>query len=120
VTMTSDLHDFQTENFISVDPVQMVFHRQVLEADGAGGKRVASHSDLLQQRVRVIGQTQVRTLVTPDGRQVTLDKVVIGTRGMDVQAGDEWEWKGDTYEVVHVQRDPGWRVLAESTKRGAV
>lgn len=114
----TDLHEKQTAAFIDYAPVGLVFHRTLLIADGAGGKMKQPSADIVQQRVRVVGLVKSRSRTLPDGRDVTVDKVLVGMPTLDVEEGDLFEHLGQGYEVVNVQRSPNWRVDAEVVSRG--
>lgn len=114
----TDLHAAQTERFIDYAPTSLVFSREVHQPDGAGGVLVAQTSSLPHQRVRVVGQVRPPTRVTAEGRQIQADKAVVGMPDLDVEIGDTFDHAGHTYEVINVQRDPAWRVVAEAVSRG--
>ena len=113
------LHQVQTRAFIDANPVDLVLRRKVDTPDGVGGTlKSAPALDLYTQTVRVVGQRRPLTRITSDGRQVEVDKSVVGTVDFDVEIGDEFTHLGNDYEIINIQDQPVWRKTAEAVRRG--
>jgi len=100
------------------DEVELVFRRKVQVSDGAGGKKTSSEADQPAQMVRVVGARASATIVTADGKQRSLDKTVVGRIDLDIEDGDTFTYEGTEYEILGVNRDPGWRTAASAVRRG--
>lgn len=114
----TDLATLQTDAFIKVSPVDLVFRRKTKVSDGKGGTKSAAETDVDAQTVRVVGVSNGRPPITIDGRQLTINKNVVGMPGLDIELGDLFEYEDRLFEVVTVERDPSWRVVAGAVRRG--
>ena len=80
---------------------------------------MSAETALNAQRVRVVGQSRPPTRITPDGKQVTVDRAVVGMPELDAQLGDTFDWMGTEYEVINLQEEPHlWKKTAEAVRRG--
>lgn len=113
----SDVHKDVNRAFIDRNSSYIVFTRNEMDDDGAGGKIPAGPTSLNPQRVRVVGQVHPGTLMTDDGRQVQIALSIVGETGLDVLIGDYFIFGNYEYEVVNVQDQPDWRVVVESIRR---
>lgn len=116
-SIESEMNVVQTRAFIEHDPIYVVIYRTEATDDGAGGTIIEPLSPISAQRVRVSGQARQRVVETPDGRQLQIDVSLIGLPGFDVRLGDLFLLGGYEYEVVNIQDQPAWRIVAESIRR---
>jgi hypothetical protein len=108
----------QIRAFIDRKPFEVVLSRESRIDDGAGGSIPDSPTELLPQEVRIVGVPRPRTVVTQDGREVQIDKAIIGLPDLDVQLGDTAPLSDGNYEVVDIDRNLDYRVVAGVTSRG--
>jgi len=118
VISESSMHLKQTEFLIEDAPTDLILHRKAMVDDGAGGKEEGAPSDLPPQRVRVVGVDNTAAFVTTEGRRIPIHKRLVGMPDLDVELADRFDVEGRSYEVVNVQRDPGWRVEVEARRYG--
>jgi hypothetical protein len=116
-SIESEMNVVQTQAFIDHDPLYVTLSRPEVTGDGAGGAIVEAPALLNAQRVRVSGQTRPRVVTTPEGKQVEVDLSLIGLPDFDVQVGDLFILRSWQYEVVNVQDQPAWRMVAEAVRR---
>lgn len=118
-TIADTLHLTQTKFFIDQDFSKVVFTRKRKIPDGAGGMKENPPEETYPQKVRVVGARNGAVTVTPDGRHVPIHKFIVGLPGIDVQIADTFEHNGQMFEVIGIQNDPPWRVVAESSRHGS-
>jgi hypothetical protein len=117
--LLKDMARVQTDAFVEYgDEVELVFRRKAVIDDGAGGKKTTGETDLSAQEVRVVGARASATVVTADGKQRSLDKTVVGKIDLDIEDGDTFTYEGSEFEILGVNRDPGWRTSASAVRRG--
>lgn len=117
--IATDLHKAQTKQFILENPAYLVLRRFTRIADGAGGFKPSTETVLDAQEVRVVHQTRQTPRVTEDGRNVIVDKSVVGMSDFDVAISDTFTYNEQKYEVINVQDEPGWgRIVAEAIHHG--
>lgn len=115
----TELHQAQTGRFISANPTDLVLRRKVQQADNAGGISLGTESDIYSQRVRVVGQRNPLPTITPDGRSIVVQKVVVGMGDLDIAEGDTFTYDSLVFRIEYVQRDPSmWRVEAGASRIG--
>jgi hypothetical protein len=68
--------------------------------------------------VRVVGQKKRFNRIGENGREVPIDKTIVGLPGIDVKVGDTFDWHDSEYEIINIQDEPDWHVVAEATRRG--
>lgn len=105
-------HERQTQSFIDRDSDKIVLYRAAKSDDGQGGTIEGEPEPLATQTVRVVGQRNGPPVVIADGRQIKLDKSLIGMPTFDVEIGDTFSYQNRSFEVVWIQRDPVWRIEA--------
>jgi hypothetical protein len=107
----------QTQAFIDASPTEVTIMREQTVEDGAGGKRPIDPLEI-PQVVKVATQPAQRFVVTEDGRNVPVNKSLVGMPDFDVRVGDTFELEGEgVFEVLGV-RQPLWAVVADAVKRG--
>lgn len=114
--LETSLHRLQTQYFVDRNPSWVVLRYKAETSDGAGGIASGAYVNREAQRMRVVGQVGNRATVTADGRQVRVDKSLVGL-DIIVEHGDVFTYEGEDYEIIVVQADPYWRVLAEAVRR---
>lgn len=112
----SEVGRSQTDFFINEDPTDLVLRRKDTIPDGAGGTKIVPR-DLSPQRVRIVGSVNPNPVITPDGRTISIQKSIVGFHELDVLEGDEFDIDDKTYEVISVQPDPSWRMVAGAVRR---
>lgn len=117
--MVSDLHKAQTERFIYENTHYVILRRFTRVPDGAGGMMPGVEEVLDPQEVRVVHQVRPTPRVTADGRDVLVDKAVVGLDTFDVEIGDTFTFTDQKYEVINVRLEPFWhRTVAEAIHHG--
>lgn len=114
----AELHEAQTQRFVDENSRLIELYRSVLSPDGAGGFTRSAPVKVNAQSLRVVGLRNARPITTPDGTQDIIEKNLVGMPGADIQIGDTFEHNGSMYEVLDVNTDPGWSVVAGVRKRG--
>jgi len=117
-TTTSDLHERQTLAFIDQSPTHLVLRRKTKVSDGAGGVMVSTETALDPQRCRVVGQKVAASRVSEDGRQVPVDRAVVGLPTLDIKVGDTFTDGDSEYEILTVHDKPTWRTIGWAVRRG--
>jgi len=118
-TTTRDLHKIQTEQFIDANSTYVTLHRFSRVPDGAGGMKPGTEEILGAQYCRVVHQTRPMPHVTEEGLTVLIDKVIVGTDGLDVAVGDTFTYANRQYQVINAFDEPGWhRRVAEAIHHG--
>lgn len=116
-SIESDMNVVQTKAFIDHDPIWVTMRRPAVTDDGAGGTIRSAPEDISAQRVRVSGQPRRAVVTTEEDGQVEVDVSLIGMPDFDVQLGDLFYLRSWEYEVVNVQDQPAWRMVAEAVRR---
>lgn len=110
----------QTAAFIERNPSLVVFMRAPVTSTTAGGKRRGTPVELPDQVVRRIPSTretnEAPTRVTSDGRQIAPQWYLVGMPDVDVEPFDTCVIDGLSLEVVFVNRQPAWRLIAEAVE----
>jgi len=121
MTTTQEIHDSNTRAFIDENPSEVVVHRRVRQKTSAGGFVWQVTALLPPQTMRKVSAGRVGAVVsrtTEDGRTVVPTYTMIGVANADIQRGDLAEIGEDNFEVVWVNRSPGWACRAEVIGHG--
>ena len=116
--IASDLHLRQTRAFIDVSPSDVVLFRSEKVPDNSGGVRRTSEERVVLHDVRVVGFRTLRPTTTADGREVVIEKAIVSMPETDVQIGDQFDWNDQRYEILVVNDQPDWHLIAEAGRRG--
>jgi len=111
-----EFHIRQTRHLIDNQPEVISISRIELSDDGAGGQAAGEPTALEPQTVRIIGILGTPRRMTSDGREVIVNKSVLGMPDLDIAVGDTFPLAGYDYEVVMVSREPTWRTIAEAAE----
>ena len=115
-----DVQRYNTAAYIDSDATDIVAIPRQRGSDGAGGLVWSNPPPLPAQRMRIVTSTRVNqtTRSTVDGEEVSPDFLLIGYWDADIKAGYRLLINGDLHEVVYVNADLQYEVLAEVVRRG--
>ena len=114
-------HLLQTDAFIKADVEQITLTRHTKDPDGSGGW-VEAETTLSPQQFRI--QPLGSRFSAPErqsaaGSIIVPSHELIGYADADIEAGDEFQWNGDHYEVIFVDTAVSYRTRAEVIRGGA-
>jgi hypothetical protein len=109
----------QTQAFIDAFPTKLILKRPVVASDGAGGQTLdeANPTVLEPQKLRIVFQRSPIPIVTEDGRDVEVDRVIVGMPDLDIAIGDEYTTDEGEFEVISVERVP-WKTESAVAVKG--
>jgi hypothetical protein len=103
-----------TRAFILADPEDLILVRRSRQSDGAGGFTYANPVSLAAQTARLIPQSdQTLEVIGSDGRSAHPDWVILMEPGSDLQRYDQFDWRGDLWEVAQIHQKPDYEMKGD-------
>lgn len=117
-TLELEIQISNTEAFIAADPVDLTFQRDTYISDGAGGKRKSgAPATVLTETCRMIPRvayTASRNVTqTTNGQLERPGFTLLGPPGLALQRKDYFVWKGDTWEIIAIDKTPAYQFKAD-------
>lgn len=115
MTLDSDLHLRATQRMIDANPSTVIPMRRTRVANGTGGWTTSDpveQSPVVCRKVGISINSNI-SRVTADGAGVLLFAHVISLPDADIQVGDRLSFGDVNVEVLDINFDPPWRLMAE-------